>query len=156
MDSDKKQVYLIGGGVAVLLIGVGALIFGGSFHGMTSPAHTMDRGDSADGESGTIGTQTGPVIIHSPGTKQQYDWEKIRGQVTVNVTTSDNVARVEYYLTDERIHTEEARPFDWTFDTTQTQDCMYELRAVAYDTDGEKIGEDRTNIWTDNTDGNCM
>ncbi|MDY6769035.1 MAG: Ig-like domain-containing protein [Candidatus Nanohaloarchaea archaeon] len=153
---EKKQVYLIAGGVAILLVGVGFLVFGGGLHGMTNPAHTRDQGGSADGGAGTAGTQDGAVIIHSPGIKQQYDWEKIRGQVTVNVTASGDVATVEFYLTDERIHTEEERPFDWTFDTTQTQDCMYKFRAVAYNAAGEKIGEDRTNIWTDNTDGNCM
>lgn len=156
MDTAKKRVYLIGGVVAILLIGVGALIFGGDLHGMTNPAHTMDHGDGGDSASGTDGTQEGAVIIHSPGTKQQSEWEKIRGQVTVNVTASGDVATVEFYVDDERIHIEEDRPFDWTFDTTQTQDCMYTFRAVTYNADGETIGEDRTNIWTDNTDGNCM
>lgn len=156
MEGAKKRVYLIGAIVAILLLGAGYLIFGGGLTGMTNPAHTMDHGDGGDSASGTVGTQEGPVIIHSPGTKQPSEWEKIRGQVTVNVTASSDVTTIEFYLDDERVHVEEDRPFDWTFNTTRTPDCMYTFRAVAYNADGENIGEDRTNIWTDNTDGNCM
>lgn len=110
--------------------------------------------------SDSSGMEKGMVHIEHPGYKEgrphsEQGWEKIRGTVQVDLTTSGPIERIEFYLGNRLIHTEDDGSWEWTLDTTPHEDCMYKFTAKAYGTDGS-VDQHTTQIWIDNTGQNCM
>lgn len=158
------KIYLIAGIIALVLAGAGYLLFSGSMATMEHGDSTSAHQDSSTAHGQANKAEPAPdaedsqkaVVLKGPGYKEGEKWEKVSGEVPVKLAVSDQVEKVEFYLTDQRVQTKTERPFAWTLDTTQYEDCMYTLRVVAYNAAGEKLGEDRSRIWIDNTPDNCM
>ena len=96
------------------------------------------------------------VILLETGSKDRSQWEKVVDIITLQTETANQVTKVIFYLGRTLIGEATESPFTLEVDTTVYDDCMYILRAIAYDEQGEELAEDRSQIWIDNTPDNCM
>lgn len=56
--------------------------------------------------------------------------------VVVNVYSTSNVDRVEFYVNNQLKYTDTTSPYSWLWDTTQYPDGGYELKVIGYTTSG--------------------
>jgi hypothetical protein len=77
----------------------------------------------------------------------------VRGVVTINSTSSDNVGvtKVYYYRGGSQLITTPSSPFSISWDTTLLADGNYSLTAVAYDTAGNHTTFSPVSVTIDNT-----
>lgn len=102
---------------------------------------------------------TAPITILAPVPEgvghSAQGWKKIKGTIPVVVQAADKVSRIVFYLDRNIVGEVDGPPFDFELDTTKYTDCMYFLRAKAYDAGGTELGEARSQVWIDNTPTNC-
>lgn len=146
----ETRTLLVGAAVAVIVVAGGVLAVlwtGGMGHGTTGDESCPPADDT-------------PYVcmvhpgFHEGGGHDASGWEKIRGTVDVRLETQGSIQRVEFFLDSDRIHTEDDGSWEFGFDTTPYEDCMYKFTAKAFADDGT-TDQDTTQIWIDNTDSNC-
>ena len=79
------------------------------------------------------------------------DLEEVRGTVTVTAGASDDLGidKVEFYIQGILMSTDEASPYEFSWDTTGEDDGECEVKVIAYDTIGQ-FTEDTINVTVGN------
>lgn len=144
----KDQIYF-----AVLIVFV-LLALGGWFILRGQP--TFEQTAPAHQNSELLENESEAITLLEPGSKDPSQWEKVSGAITLKTRTANQVAKVVFYLDRTIVGEDTNPPFIFELGTTDYEDCMYLLRAKAYDEQGKELGEDRSQIWIDNTPFNCM
>ena len=69
----------------------------------------------------------------------------VQGDVTVVAKELEPLSKVEFYLDNRLVHTDEDSPFEW--DWNRFSFGRHKVKAVAYDLDGNEAGFDDTIVW---------
>lgn len=151
MNNQKNTVYLVIFLIFILSVLVGWFVIRGKTNTNISPSvpHAMD---ATNGASITI---LEPVPSGNPADHSESGWKKIKGIIPVQIVVAEQVEKVIFYLDRTIVGEKISPPFDFALDTAKYKDCMYLLRVKAYDAQNKELGEDRSQIWIDNTPSNC-
>lgn len=156
----ETRTLLVGAAVAVVLLAGGVLAVlstGGMDQGMdhAGPPTQEDQGGGSADDPLSVRVEHPGYHEGEGGGSHDSNWEKVNGTVDVQLATQGSIQRIEFYLGNQKIHTEANGSWAWRFDTTQHRDCMYKFTAKAFGPNGATY-QDTTRIWIDNTDDNCM
>ena len=67
------------------------------------------------------------------------------GDLTIEAKALEPLQKVEFYLGNRLVHTDDSEPFEWNWDRFSLG--RRKVKAVAYDMDGEQAGYDDTIVW---------
>ncbi len=153
MISQKNTIYFVIIIVFAVLAVVGWLVVRENPDMGISPIEKQSPG--AAKKTGPI-TILEPVPEGNPADHSASGWKIIKGVVPVKLQATDQVNKVVFYLDRTIVGEKISPPFYFELDTAKYKDCMYLLRAKAYDGAGQELGEDRSQIWIDNSPSdNC-
>ena len=69
----------------------------------------------------------------------------VQGDVTVVAKGLEPLSKVEFYLDNKLVNTDDTSPYEWNWDRFSFG--RHKVKAVAYDMDGEQAGFDDTIVW---------
>jgi hypothetical protein len=86
--------------------------------------------------------QISPLMIYR---FLKYGISVVIGDLTVEAKALEPLQKVEFYLSNKLMYTDDSEPFEWKWDRFSFRRCK--IKAVGYDLDGNKVGFDDAIVW---------